>query len=286
MAYCNSCRSYFPDSNIEVHSISCFATSTSGGSGGSGSQAFASSFAQGFENAQRNAEAKRANDEAKAEAARRRKIEQEIAEREKSKSILVANGIDPDIAEAHARNLQSLNEIVTDFDFKYAKGQVPEFKRTNLKKGIAQVIYWGFMLFFLSLTFLAWLELAPTSNGLPSDGLRYTFSIILIILWAVSTILISFYGVYSWIQLGRSLDSKIEFSRVKLDKFSRNFFARVKEILENSREQEINDHRDSRLEFLNSIKKQVDLVPEIPFLDPTEFRSRLKSEILKISKKS
>jgi hypothetical protein len=284
MAYCNSCRSYFPDSNIEVHSISCFAASASGGSGGSGSQTFTSSFAQGFENAQRNAEAKRANDEAKAEAVRRKKIELEIAEREKSKSILVANRIDSGVAEAHARNLQSLNELETEFERIQTKDLVPEFKRTNLKKMIAQSTYWGSLLLFLSLIFFAWLELAATSDGLPSGGLRYTVSIILLVLWLALTIFITFYGVYSWIQFGRSIDSKIEFSRVKLDKFSRRFFARVKAILENSRELESNDHRESRLELLNSIKQQVNLIPVIPFLDPTEFRINLTTEISRNSR--
>jgi hypothetical protein len=276
MAYCNSCRSYFPDSNIEVHSISCFASSTPGGSG---SQTLTSSFSQGFENAQRNAEAKRAKDEAKAEAARRRKIELEIAEREKSKSILVANGIDPDIAEAHARNLHTLNDLATEFESKYAKLQVPEFKKTNFKKIVAQFVYWSSLSLFSSFIFLAWLELTSASDGSPNDGLKYTFSIILIVLWLVLTILITMYGIYSWIQLGRSIDSKVEFTRVKLDKFSRMFFARVKEVLENSREQESNENREIRLELLNSIKQQVDVIPVIPFLDPTEFRSKLTSEM-------
>jgi len=284
MAYCNSCRSYFPDSNIEVHSISCFANSASGGTGVSGSQTFASSFSQGFENAQRNAEAKRANDEAKAEAARQRKVELEIAEREKSKSILVANGIEPDIAEAHARNLQSLNELSTNFKIMHAKDQVPGLNSTNLKKMIAQVIYWGFSLIFLSFSFLAWLGLTSTSDGLTEGGLKYTISMILIVIWLLLTILITIYGIYSWIQFGRSIDSKIDFSRVKMDKFSRRFFARVKEILENSREEELSEHRESRLQLLNSIKHQVDLIPVIPFLDPTEFRSKLTSEIARHSK--
>lgn len=284
MAYCNSCRSYFPDSNIEVHSISCFANSTSGGSDVSGSQTFSSSFSQGFENAQRNAQAKRANDEAKAEAARRRKIELEIAERDKSKSVLVANGIDPHIAEAHARNLQSLNELIANYELKYANELAPEFKKTSLKKLIAQGIYWCSLLLVLSFIFLAWLEITSASNGLPIEGFKSALSMILLVFWLALTFFFTIYGIYSWIQLGRSMDHKVEFSRVKLDKFSRRFFARVKDVLESSRGLELNEHRENRLELLNSIKRQVDLIPIIPFLDPTEFRNRLTSEISRNSK--
>jgi hypothetical protein len=270
MANCNICGYFVPDAQYQVHSMSCFSSNSAPGV--VNYQNFTDSFSKSFNEARRKAEeAQRAEQEA-----RRIAEEQLILE---DKFVLIAKGLNPDLAEANARNLARLKKLESEYERLTSQNSESESPAFSKQKFYAQSKYFLIIvLFALVPMIIMYLGSALYSKASGGSFLQ-AIANALLALSLIAIILLSIYSIFGWIQFMRSIDGKVQIENLKIDKYSKHLFMKVAPILREAKLSDAQLHQENLRVALETLLKEVEKIPTVPFLDLADFRNLLRRSV-------
>lgn len=270
MANCNICGNFVPDAQYQVHAMSCFSSKSAPGA--ANYQSFADSFSKGFENARRQAEEK-----ARFEEESKRQAEEMVIQEDKF--VLIAKGLDADLAEANARNLARLKKLEVKF-FELTSGDIgvnlSAFIKQKTSSQYKYFLAWGVLEFLL--IWVLYIGASISADSAPGS-LMHIFSNIILGGSLILLIMLSLYSIYAWIQFMRSVDKKVAIEVIRVDKFSMKFFEVEAAKLQKARLTDLGQNEVRVKNELKTLEAEVSKIPAIPFLDLTDFRSELKKAL-------
>lgn len=270
MASCNICGNFVPDAQYQVHAMSCFSSNSAPGV--VNYQNFTDSFSKSFNEARRKAEER----ERAAQEAQRIAEEQLILE---DKFVLIAKGLNPDLAEANARNLARLKKFESAFvsltsgDF---NSKFPAFTR---QKTYSQIKFFSSVVLLASLPMMSMFLGSSLYSQTSTGSFLRVISNVLLAISLISIISLSIYSIYGWVQFMRSVDGKIQMENLRIDRFSKRLFLTDIPKLQEARLSDIEVNRKNLKAELTTLYQDVEGIPPIPFLDLVEFRNLLRKSL-------